>query len=432
MSSFTARRSSVVAAGFALVLTASSFAHAAELKVFFSGGLEGQADAIVSAYRKVRGGTRVTSITTGPTRDFTLAVEKKPDVYVGLFAEMSNYADIGLFEDVAKLLSPKVINEFPRSFTDAFAVGKRLLGLPVAGYTTGLHYNPELFTKAGLGRPDATWTWNGKFLQAARKLTSDTNGDGIPEVYGAAGMTCNQFGQQGMPNPHYLSMVYGYGGNIVDSNFKKVMYTEKPAMEAINLILQLHQDKLADMTDYTYDSTDSAEWPLLGGKTAMMPLLCASKNLPFVYQKWGQGKAPKFKTALSVIPKGPKGTVPANMTQVASIMCTSKNKKEAVEFLGWLASEKGQSAIMQTVGALPTTHKGLKLKKANELLDSQMLKAYANGRTWSARKGYLDIEFSLWNDIRSIAMGESTMAELIENAKTRGPQIIANSTYSWQ
>jgi multiple sugar transport system substrate-binding protein len=56
-------------------------------------------------------------------------------------------------------------------------------GVPQDINLIGLFYNKDLFDKAGLKYPDATWTW--KDLQrAVEKLTIDRDGDGKPEQKG--------------------------------------------------------------------------------------------------------------------------------------------------------------------------------------------------------------------------------------------------------
>lgn len=406
-------------------------AHAGTLRVIFSGGMQPQAAQIAAAYQRVSRSTRIEPILIGEAVDFSAAVGKKPDIYMGLFAEMSNYADIGLFDDVAKILPAKALRDFPESFQGAFAVGKRLLGIPIAGYTTSLYYNQDMFKKAGLGTPTEGWTWEGDFYSACRKLTRGT-GTGVNDVYGVTGMLANQFGNQGMPNPHFLPVVYSYGGSIVDKQFTKQLYTEKPAMDAVKFILKLHTDKLADLTDYTYDQGDASQWPFWSGKSAMALMLgSGTKDIPFSHSPWTKGKSPSFAVGVSVVPKGPKGTITANMTQVASVMSTCKNKKEAADFLQFLASPKGQEAIYNATGAFPTTRQGFAVKKVVSAAPTPLYKAYQRGRTWSARKGYLQIEFSLWGDLLGVIRGDSTMADLIENAKTRTPEIIDSSTYSF-
>jgi multiple sugar transport system substrate-binding protein len=50
-------------------------------------------------------------------------------------------------------------------------------------YTLGVYYNRTLFEAAGLPYPDSAWTWE-TMIEDARRLTKDSDGDGVPETYG--------------------------------------------------------------------------------------------------------------------------------------------------------------------------------------------------------------------------------------------------------
>ncbi|MBW2121616.1 MAG: sugar ABC transporter substrate-binding protein, partial [Deltaproteobacteria bacterium] len=59
-----------------------------------------------------------------------------------------------------------------------------IYGLPVDIVGWAVFYNRGIFEKAGLAFPDGTWTWEA-FLEVARKLTRDFDGDGSIDQYGA-------------------------------------------------------------------------------------------------------------------------------------------------------------------------------------------------------------------------------------------------------
>lgn len=412
----------------------TSCAAAADLKVVFSIGSEDSAGRLIKAYQQVRRNVKITPIYTTRGEDFTSAVEKKPDIYLGPFYEMGNYADIGLFLDIRKYLAPNTLRDIPEGFISAYAVNKLLLGLPISGYTTTLHYNKELFKQAGLQPPDSSWTWEGKFYEACRKLTKKSGGPNLPSQYGIAGMTCNQFGDRSMPSPHFESILYSYGGSIADKAFKKVTYTEPAAMDAVQMILSLHKERLADMEDYTYtyDPIDISTFPFYNGKAAMMLMYDGGQKDTVLFKpRWSKNTKPGFTEGFAVIPKGPKGRIPANWSQVACIMSTSKNKKEAGRFLEFLTKAKGQAALFKISG-LPTTREGMRAKAVASKIPSPILKAYEQGKVWSARKGYMPLQFTFWGSVKAIAAGEGTMADLIETAKTQGREIIESSTYSFE
>ena len=46
-----------------------------------------------------------------------------------------------------------------------------------------MYYNKDMFDKYKLPYPDETWDWD-KYLEVAKKLTLDTNGDGQIDQWG--------------------------------------------------------------------------------------------------------------------------------------------------------------------------------------------------------------------------------------------------------
>ncbi|OQY23467.1 MAG: hypothetical protein B6I34_04645 [Anaerolineaceae bacterium 4572_32.1] len=55
--------------------------------------------------------------------------------------------------------------------------------MPFAWVCTVLYYNKDAFDAAGVGYPTEDWTWD-DFLDAAKKLTIDKDGDGVIDQYG--------------------------------------------------------------------------------------------------------------------------------------------------------------------------------------------------------------------------------------------------------
>jgi multiple sugar transport system substrate-binding protein len=72
---------------------------------------------------------------------------------------------------------------YPEALMGCEAEG-HIYGLPVDIAGWAIYYNRGLFDMAGLPYPEDSWTWD-TFLDVARKLTQDLNGDGILDQYGA-------------------------------------------------------------------------------------------------------------------------------------------------------------------------------------------------------------------------------------------------------
>src|SRR5438874_9746181 len=65
---------------------------------------------------------------------------------------------------------------------------KEIVGVPIDVHDHVLAYNVDLFTKAGVPMPptsrtDATWTLQGKFLDAAKALTQGTSQFGVGHFF---------------------------------------------------------------------------------------------------------------------------------------------------------------------------------------------------------------------------------------------------------
>src|SRR4051812_46708667 len=61
--------------------------------------------------------------------------------------------------------------------------GQAPTSVPIYGLSYGLFYNKKLFKAAGISSPPKTWS---EFVDDAKKLTKDTNGDGKPDQWGVA------------------------------------------------------------------------------------------------------------------------------------------------------------------------------------------------------------------------------------------------------
>jgi len=72
---------------------------------------------------------------------------------------------------------------FPEALMGCMS-GGRVYGLPLDIDGWGVYYNRGVFERAGLPFPDRSWTWE-TFVDVARKLTRDFDGDGIIDQYGA-------------------------------------------------------------------------------------------------------------------------------------------------------------------------------------------------------------------------------------------------------
>lgn len=118
-----------------------------------------------------------------------LAYGGAPDVFVLHASRLPEYAASEAVSPMDDLVARGELAESdfaPRSWAAASWKGKQC-AIPLDCHPIGLYYNRELFRKAGIvdsaGRPQPP-TNLAEFIDAAKKLTRDTNGDGRPDQWG--------------------------------------------------------------------------------------------------------------------------------------------------------------------------------------------------------------------------------------------------------
>ncbi len=195
--------------------------------------------AIVSDYQAANSGATVNLVLGGAS---ALEVQQKVLLTVASGTALDVYwthtfitpglASLGITQDVTSYMSQgkgfDASDLFPSSVSDFNVLGKQY-GLPRETTAMILVYNKDLFTKANVAFPTATWKWS-DYLDAAQKLTTGTGADQV-------------WGTGGWPNPPYIYpaeiRVWQEGGDIVDKQRTTYTLDQDPGVTAFNWIKDL-------------------------------------------------------------------------------------------------------------------------------------------------------------------------------------------------
>ncbi|MFN8525461.1 MAG: sugar ABC transporter substrate-binding protein [Chloroflexota bacterium] len=165
-----------------------------EVAFWVFGDVDEQAvfQAVIDAFRKTRPGISVTLTAIPNVRDFStrlgtaLASGAPPDVFLVNYRRFGQYAG----KDVVESLEPWMERgggprreELFEAAVNAFSVNGAINCLPQNQSSLVVYYNRDLFQRFGVALPPDDWRWE-DFLETARRLTVDTDGDGRPDVYG--------------------------------------------------------------------------------------------------------------------------------------------------------------------------------------------------------------------------------------------------------
>jgi multiple sugar transport system substrate-binding protein len=165
---------------------------------------EGPTDRLLASFMKQHPNITVEPIYLNekyyPTYTVKLAANEAPDVaWIGL--GFWQFVDKGAFLDIsAKIKSDKsfALEDIYPKVLDLYKYKGVQYAVPNLVTTEVIAYNKNMFDKAGLAYPKDDWTFE-QFVELAKKLTKDVNGDGVIDEWGLAdwdtdGMTSLRYG----------------------------------------------------------------------------------------------------------------------------------------------------------------------------------------------------------------------------------------------
>jgi multiple sugar transport system substrate-binding protein len=158
-----------------------------------------------------------------------LASKDAPDVFVLHSHRVPEYATHGALAQMDGFLSESKMGPkdfVPLAWTAGQWEGKRY-GLPLDCHPLGMYYNADMFRKAGIAKPPTT---KEEFLDVAKKLTKDTNGDGKPDQWGYAMTDLHLVGS---------TLLYQYGATLLDKEGRRAALDNEGGREAFTFLRAL-------------------------------------------------------------------------------------------------------------------------------------------------------------------------------------------------
>lgn len=217
-------------------------------------------------------------------------------------------------------------------FKEDAIYGDKILGLPASACAHGLRWNKDLFAEAGLKSPNQLyyeakekgWNWE-TFVEYAKKLTLDKDGDGHPEQYGVG---------PSWGGVQILESIRSLGGRVFDSNLNPTECLldtpeSKRAIKALaDLTIKHHvmppPTRAIKMLGITFET----------GRIAMDAANTAWTIPLEIVKDYG------FKWDFVIRPAGAGGFRVWADTDQMIISSSSKHKREVFEFVKWKSSSE--------------------------------------------------------------------------------------------
>jgi multiple sugar transport system substrate-binding protein len=268
-----------------------------------------------------------------------IAGKLAPDVVHITQSNFPFYAVKGVLLDLGPLIekdSEFNINDYFEPVTDGLRFRGKLLGLPSDFSTIALLYNKRLFDEAGVPYPDESWDWD-DFLSAAKKLTRDTDGDGLVDQFGFVNIESYN---------RWPAWVWMNGGDIFSPDMKRCAMDDPKSIGGLKFYIDLSvKHHVAPTSAQTIG--DFQELFL----TERAGMIADSR---YAYKRFAKGVP--FAWDVAPMPKG-KQRVTTFIWGGNCILKSTKHPRESWEFLKFLSGYEGAVLNVKAGNAFPAYKK---------------------------------------------------------------------------
>jgi multiple sugar transport system substrate-binding protein len=290
--------------------------------------------------------------------------------YAAEFGEAGYYYPVNKFPDFAE-----VKKWYLPHLMESTRFKENYYGLPSSAIAFVLVCNRELFDREGIA-PPKTWS---EFREAARRLTKDTDGDGVPDQFGLVLMG----GDKGGFAYRLIPFFFKAGADVMSDDLSKIRFQSPRGIAALSL--------MADMYQVDHSITPGF---LAYTHSEINDLFCGNKAAMSIEGPWFRGmvgdKSPGKEMYVVPVPVpddmlAQYDTAPTLQDMVMySINAHSKHLNEAWELLKYLRNEEADMFwITQDLGATAVTESALRSPAAHNVPDLKLyLNELAHARPW--------------------------------------------------
>lgn len=295
---------------------------------------------------------------------------------------------------------------------EAYKTPEGYFGLPRDFQTIVLYYNKNIFDAAKVAYPTADWTWD-DLRKAAKALTIDKDGDGKTDQWGFWAEAYDQ-------EPFWGSVVWSFGGDIVDVSARKTLIDSQSAADAFEFIRSMWLDDKSmptrsQLAQFGYDG-------FLSGISAMGVS--------------GHWSVPEYAAAglnfdVAPLPKGPAGRATGVNSAGFVISAKTQHADAAWEFVKFATGEVGQSELAKLGLAVPIRESvaasDAYLKQETPINQQLFIDALAYAHPKPVFRGYEDWASAVGDALTTIWEGEAEVADAVVEAVESGDDALAKT-----
>jgi multiple sugar transport system substrate-binding protein len=328
------------------------------------------------------------------------------DVMLLNYRRFATFAEQGALEPLESYLANSSViqeSDFFPEVIESFHYQDTLWCIPQNVSSLVVYYNKDLFDAAGLAYPTDDWTW-AEFLETARILTQDTDGNGETDQYGV-GIEPSLF--------RLAPFIWQNGGELVDNpdNPTRLALDNPDALAAFQWFVDL-QVKEHVVPDAVAEAIEASEVRFLNGRLAMF--FNSRRGVP-TYRTittfdWDIAPLPIGKTAAGIL-----------HSDAYCMADSAKNKEAAWTFIEFANSVEGQEIVAASGRTVPSL---MEVASSPSFLDPSQ--PPANSRVYidtipiikrvPIMSAWVGIEEATGKEIERAFYGQVSVAEAVETA----------------
>lgn len=330
------------------------------------------ADAFMAEHPNVK--IEVTAVSSNDIYTKLAAMATSPDDLPTLFYTSADQApslfDLGLLEDFNNWVDADTLASFANGVVDAATLNGQLAYYPIDIQPSAVIYRTDRFAEAGLTVPK---TWD-EFLECAKALTVDSDGDGEIDQWGFSMVGSNNSSGQS----RFQSYLWSQGFEIVyqdeaSGEWKSDIESDE-FLKAFSLWTDMNNEYGVVPTGITEIDYQTAANYLSMGYTSMM--MGGSNALGVAYSN-----NPELKGNLGSFPI--PGDAPGTMMNTEGYSLCSKasdaEKAAAAEFVKFFNTNDSDMKFWQESGKIPATKTGQEAEYIQGEDYAGFLQTVANG-----------------------------------------------------
>jgi len=270
-----------------------------------------------------------------------LSAKTGPDLVQLSYTNVADYVTFGQLLPLDPFIEKGLISveNLSEATLDMYRFDGKLYAIPSGVSTTLLFYNKDMFDAAGVAYPNESWTWN-EYIETAKKLTKDTNGDGKVDIWGTGEMV--KVAGIDMSFKKYL---YERNGSLWSDDLSKVAFNSDAGIAALEFIKSFQTMGIIPPIEMTAANPDGVDDFQLG----RVAMYIASSPNTMMYQE----AVPNL--GIERVPAGiEKDVFWVNPSMMYSITKDAKDPELTASLLNFMVNDEEAGSILKIVRGTPS------------------------------------------------------------------------------